>query len=148
LTMKKKNQSPKDVFKTFLRALQTGDMEAAKSTFSTNSLQLVETISVTQNKTFDEALSTLGFHFLEVIPKIRRENIQGNLAFIQFKGVNAVEVKGLVFIIENDSWKLAFDYDAIVIESGFEKFFNYLKTIIGNCIRTIKNEISGTKAKS
>ena len=83
-----------------------------------------------------------------MIPKIHRENIQGNIAFIQFKSVNADELKGLVFIIENDSWKLAFDYDAIVVESGFEKFFNYLKNIIGNCIRTIKNEISGTKAKS
>lgn len=127
--MKKKNQSPTDVFKIFFHALQTGDVEVVKSTFSTDSLQLIENISTTQNKTFNETLSVLGFHFSESTFKIRRETIHGNMAFIQVKSAANDEFKNLVFIEENDSWKLALDYDAVVIESGLaERFFNYLKT--------------------
>jgi hypothetical protein len=146
--MKQENNSPTDVYKAFIIAWRNGDVEAIKDTLAKSTLDIVESISANQEKSFYGALNSVRQFFVqdpsERLPHIRKEKVGGNTACIEAEDIASGEFNGFVFIRENNAWKLALEREVIAVTmvetSIFECLVSCGQTIIKIILGKIKTK--------
>jgi hypothetical protein len=140
LTMK--NQTPKDVFKTFFYALQTSDEGTVKNLLSEGAINLIENTSIVKNTSFDEALRFyLNFPFSVLLPSIGKERINKNMACLQVKNHITNEFEYFVFKRENNTWKLEVDCEVVAIETNLiERLIEYLQNVWSGFLEMVKTK--------
>lgn len=147
--MKKRKNTPTNVFKAFINAWLTEDIETVKNILSKNALQIVEKVSVAHEIPLNDALNfyedkLLGHIFSGNLPIVRNENIDSNgqLACIEAKNFDTGDFDYFVFTKESGEWKLALDSDLLKVvrenTNIFEDLFDYLKNIIRNLLEKAK----------
>jgi hypothetical protein len=147
--MKQENNSPTNVIKAFIIARCNGDIEAVKGTLAKSTLEVIERISVNQEKSFNAALNTVKRFIVqpdsERLPNTRNEKIGGDTACVEVENFVSGESDTFVFVRENNIWKLALEmevFDATMNETSIYE-------CLSNCVQNIFKILLGkVKTKS